>query len=142
MKVQDIIERKGRKVVTIAPDATLVDASRLLADHQIGAVIVVRGDSVAGILSERDIVRHFAEHQAAEAHRKVEDEMSRDVITCTSGDDVEDVMERMTRHRTRHLPVVDDGQLAGLISIGDVVKHRLTEIETEKNVLRDILVSR
>ncbi len=143
MHVQHILALKGRDVVTIDAAATLEGAARTLATQKIGAVLIT-GDGtgpVAGILSERDIVHALAEHGAAALGLTVAHAMTRDVSTCASTDTVDAVMEVMTTGRFRHLPVIDDGQLAGMISIGDVVKHRISEIEAEKEALREFIAS-
>src|SRR5690625_4732534 len=143
MKVADIIERKEGNVVTVAGGTSLSDVTRELSRHNIGALLVLdENDGIAGIVSERDIVRHIAAEGKIEPTATVDDVMARDVRTCDPSDDVVDVMNWITRYRTRHLPVVDDGRLVGIVSIGDIVKHRLMEVETEQRVLRDMLIAR
>lgn len=142
-RVKEILERKGAAVVSIARTATLAEAAELLHEHNIGALLVTDGEeSLVGVLSERDIVREIARSGAAFATLPVEAAMTADVRTCSPSDSVQDLMSGMTRFRMRHYPVLDDGKLVGIVSIGDLVKHRLSEMETEKNVLRDILVAR
>lgn len=142
MTVRSILDGKGRDVVTISPLDTLGDAARLLAQKSIGAVIVTDGaGGVAGILSERDIVRAFASGGAASAQGRVSEHMTAKVITCVESISVDEVMRVMTTNRFRHLPVVEDGRLVGVVSIGDVVKRRLADIENEHQALRDYIAT-
>lgn len=142
MNVRSILEAKGRSVATISPDATLADAAHLLAERRIGAVVVTgSGMSVAGILSERDIVRAVSERGAAALDRTVADTMTRNVVTCTEADTIGQLMEQMTAGKFRHLPVVDQGRLVGIMSIGDVVKWRLADMETEAAALKDYIMN-
>ncbi|HEV2162758.1 MAG TPA: CBS domain-containing protein [Stellaceae bacterium] len=140
MNVNDILKAKGRDVATVAPDTTVTDAVRLLHRRGIGALVVsADGNSLDGILSERDIVHALAAHGAAVLDRRVAELMTRRVVTCTSNDTIAELMGEMTRRRIRHLPVVDRGHLAGLVSIGDVVKNRLEEMESETTSLRQFI---
>jgi CBS domain-containing protein len=142
MTVRAILSRKGRDVATIAPTGTLTEAVRLLAQRRIGAVVVTGPDSrVAGILSERDIVRALSERGPAALDDNIAAVMTRKVMTCTEAETVAAIMERMTAGKFRHLPVVEQGRLAGIISIGDVVKSRLQEIEGETNALREYIAT-
>jgi CBS domain-containing protein len=142
MTVSEILSRKGRDVSTIAPNATLSEAVRLLAERRIGAVVVTGADDrVAGILSERDIVRVLADRGAAVLSENVATVMTRKVLTCNETEHVAAIMERMTTGKFRHLPVVDQGKLVGLISIGDVVKSHVHEIEGETNALREYIAT-
>jgi CBS domain-containing protein len=142
MTVKAILANKGPDVVTIDPTATLADAAKLLAQHRIGAALVLGIEGrVAGILSERDIVRALAERGAAVLTERVDQVMTRKVITCGEGDTVAQVMEQMTGGKFRHLPVVEQGKLIGIVSIGDIVKHRLHEIESESNALREYILT-
>jgi CBS domain-containing protein len=142
MTVRTILSGKGRNVTTIAPDATLAQAAQLLSDRRIGAVVVAAaGDPVAGLLSERDIVRALAAKGGDAVALKVEQVMTRKVVTCREADTVGTLMERMTTGKFRHLPVVEDGRLVGIVSIGDVVKHRLGEMEKESSALRDYILT-
>jgi CBS domain-containing protein len=132
MTVKSILEQKGRDVFTVGPDETLSGAIRALADKRIGAVVVVKADGrIGGILSERDIVRAMAEDGAAALGRKVLDFMTAKVAVCREENTVNEVMEIMTRRRFRHLPVEKDGFLVGIVSIGDVVKRRIEDVERE-----------
>jgi CBS domain-containing protein len=144
MKVREILEAKGSRVVTIRPDATLSTAVHRLALERIGALVVSDdGLRVAGILSERDIVTGLARDGAdlLATGRHVADLMTRNVATCGPDDTVKWLMAEMTRRRVRHLPVVDDGRLVGVVSIGDVVKSRLGEVELEATVLREAYIA-
>ena len=142
MTVKAILSRKGGDVVTIAPTAILSAAVKLLAERRIGAIIVSGPDNrVAGILSERDIVRTLADRGPAALDDNVAAVMTRKVSTCTEADTVASLMERMTAGKFRHLPVVEQGKLVGVISIGDVVKYRVEEIEGESNALREYIAT-
>jgi CBS domain-containing protein len=137
VNVDAILRGKGDTVVTIAPDATIAEAVSLLRMRSIGA-LVVSGDGIApeGMLSERDVVRGLARDGARLLQRRVEDIMTRAVVTCGRHDSLADLMALMTERRIRHLPVMHNGRLAGLVSIGDVVKNRLDEIESEAQSLK------
>jgi CBS domain-containing protein len=142
MTVKAILDRKGHDIVAIEPSATLAAAAKLLAERRIGAVLVLGiEERVAGILSERDIVRALAERGAAILEERVDHVMTRKVFTCTESDTVGQVMEQMTAGKFRHVPVVEEGKLIGIISIGDVVKYRLHEIENESNALREYILT-
>ncbi|KAA2242194.1 CBS domain-containing protein [Salinarimonas soli] len=142
MSVQHILAEKGGDVVTIAPDRTLAEAAHLLAERRIGAVIVSEGSrAVAGILSERDIVRALARGGAAALDHPVSRHMTAEVVTCTPDIVIVEVMELMTRGKFRHVPVVQGGRLIGIVSIGDIVKRRLAEVETEQQALREYITS-
>ena len=142
MKVSEILKAKGSRVVTVGPHWSVHDLARRLKLEGIGAAVVSRdGQRVEGIVSESEIVRSLAEHGARLLDKPVSDVMLMSVVTCTGEDTVKEVMRRMTRHRVRHLPVLEDGKLAGIVSIGDVVKSRVDEMELEANVLRDYIVA-
>lgn len=143
MNVDGILRAKGTKVVTIRPDATVGRLVDGLREARIGAMIVSEdGRAVLGIISERDVVRGLAERGARILDVPVAELMTRHVFSCTPEDTVKHVMAEMTRRRVRHLPVLADGVLAGIVSIGDVVKNRLEEMETETNVLREAYIGR
>ena len=141
MQVRHILQDKGRNVITVTDSATLADAARTLARHRIGALIVQgKGDALAGILSERDVVRAIAADGPSALDRGVDIYMTRSVVTCVEADTIEGLMEVMTQGRFRHVPVLDERQrVAGLISIGDVVKSRIAETVNEANSLRDYI---
>jgi CBS domain-containing protein len=142
MLVKHILREKGRDVVTISGEAILSEAAQLLARRRIGAVIVRDGGGdVSGILSERDIVRAVAEHSVAALGHSVAMHMTREVSTCCETDTVDELMETMTCGRFRHMPVVDDGRLCGIVSIGDVVKTRIEETVREATSLREYIVA-
>ena len=137
MNVRSILERKGADVATIAGSASLADAAARLRDLGVGALVVSPdGATIVGIVSERDVVRAAATHGASSLGRTVESVMSADVTTCRPTDVVPRLMELMTEHRIRHLPVVDDaGSLCGIISIGDVVKSHISQLRDERDHL-------
>ena len=142
MTVKAILSKKGSAVVTIAPAASLADAAKLLSSHRIGAVIVTDPEArVIGVLSERDIVRALADGGAAALDLRVEQAMTRRVVTTVESDTVGEIMERMTAGKFRHIPVVEDDRLVGVVSIGDVVKYRLEEVERETNAMRDYILT-
>ena len=142
MYVRDILSTKGNRCTTIKPDAKIAATSILLAQQRIGAAVVTdAADNIVGIISERDIVRGLASHGGAVADLSVADLMTRDVRTCAPSDTIADIMVVMTAHRIRHLPVLEDGRLAGIVSIGDVVKYRLDEAKLEVESLRDYVLA-
>jgi CBS domain-containing protein len=141
MSIQSILDHKGNKVVTIAPDTRVGAAAHRLRLEHIGAIIITSGEHIEGILSERDIVYGLTEHGAAVTDLPVSALMSRNVHTCKPTAEIRDVMRLMTEHRIRHVPVVENGVLRGIVSIGDVVKSRLEDMELETNVLRDYAVA-
>lgn len=139
MKIADILRQKGSSLITILPTDSIAVAARTLAENRVGALVVRdRRGQLAGILSERDIVRALAGHGAKVLEMRVADLMTREVITCRPSDPVRDIMARMTLRRIRHVPVVEEGLLVGIVSIGDVLKSRLEEKSQEVAVLRDI----
>jgi CBS domain-containing protein len=140
MNVEAILRNKGSTVATVRPDATIGEVAALLRRKAIGALVVSSdGSAVDGILSERDIVHALADRGAALLELKVEELMTRRVVTCSPRDSVGDLMAKMTERRIRHIPVLRDGALAGIISIGDVVKFRLDEMEYEASSLRSFI---
>jgi CBS domain-containing protein len=143
MNVESILRSKGRSVATIRPEASIAAAVELLHVRGIGALVVNAGEAegeVAGILSERDIVRALAAHGAGLLAQNVAAIMTRTVATCAPEDSVAELMAEMTARRIRHFPVVRDGMLCGIVSIGDLVKSRLDEIEDEARSLRSFIV--
>ena len=140
MTVKAILESKGNDVVTIEPTASLAAAVKILADRRIGTLVILGADRrVVGIVSERDVVRALAERGERALDEPVGQVMTRKVVTCASGETIAAIMESMTAGKFRHVPVVEDGQLVGIVSIGDLVKHRLHEIEHESMALRDYI---
>jgi CBS domain-containing protein len=142
MTVRAILALKGRECLTIAPDATLAEAARLMSKHRIGSLVITGAERrVTGILSERDIVHSMAEKGDAALLLPVSSAMTREVVTCGEDETIPDLMHRMTAGRFRHVPVVDRGKLAGIVSIGDVVKYRLAELEREHEALREYIAT-
>jgi CBS domain-containing protein len=140
MNVETILRGKGQKVATIRPDETVAAVVDRLVSQNIGALVVsANGASVDGIISERDIVHGLADRGAGLLSLKVGDVMTRNVITCDPADTVDQLMAEMTNRRIRHFPVVEDGRLCGIVSIGDVVKNRLDEVEYEARSLRSFI---
>jgi CBS domain-containing protein len=142
MNVKAILAAKklGGDIISIEPTADLATAAKLLSKHRIGSVVILgAGERLVGILSERDIVRALSEQGAGALALPVGQVMTRDVATCGEDDTVASIMERMTAGRFRHMPVVANGRLVGLISIGDVVKLRVEEIEGESEAMRDYI---
>ncbi len=136
MNVATILKAKGTDVETVSPSVTLGEVARLLAAKRIGAVLVMEGQRLAGILSERDIVKAIG-HSGAEAlDRTAREVMTSRIVTCELNDSVDELMDRMTEGRFRHLPVIANGELVGIISIGDVVKHRIAETVMETEALK------
>lgn len=143
MQVEAILDAKGRKVVTVARATPLATAAARMQMEHVGALVVsVDGRQVEGIIDERDIVRAYVRFAGDLADKSVGDAMREEVVTCTPDEPVRQVMAKITRHRVRHVPVVESGRLAGLVSIGDVVKWRLEELELEKDVMRDAFMAR
>lgn len=142
MTVKAILDSKGRDVATIAPDKTLAEAVGLLAERGIGALVVTsEGGRIAGIVSERDIVRVIGRDGAAALEKPVSAVMTAQVKRCAEHHTVNEVMQLMTQGRFRHLPVEEDGRLAGIISIGDVVKRRIEEVEREAEEIRSYIAT-
>lgn len=140
MRVSEVLRRKGATVITITPDRSVRELLGLLAEHRIGAVVVSEdGVGVAGIVSERDVVRRLHLQGEEVLGGSVAAIMTTDVETCTPPDDLEQLMDVMTEHRIRHLPVLEEGRLVGLVSIGDVVKHRISEVQAERDQLSDYI---
>lgn len=139
MRISEVIRRKGPAVVTVSPHSTVADLLAVLDDHNIGAVVVSEdeGRSVTGIVTERDVVRHLHTRGAEVLGAAVSEVMTAEVRTCVPEDELEVLARTMTEHRIRHLPVVVDGKLEAIVSIGDIVKNRLDELQTERDSLVD-----
>jgi CBS domain-containing protein len=136
MRVSDILRTKGNVVQTVKPDATVRHLLAVLAEHNIGASIVSEdGETIVGIVSERDVVRQMHQRGAGLLEARVDSIMTADVRTSSPEEALDDLRATMTEHRIRHVPVVQDGRLAGLVSIGDVVKSTISELETEREAL-------
>jgi predicted transcriptional regulator len=138
MSVESILRRKGTDVTTIAPEASIKSAANWLHAKNIGALVVTSGNAVLGLVSEREIVHALSRYGETVGSMPVKEIMRSGVTTVSPDESVKRVMDLMTRRRVRHMPVLRDGRLAGIISIGDVVKHRLDDLELETNVLRDV----
>lgn len=142
MNVGGILNEKGRNVETASPEATLEDVAGVLGSKKIGALIILNSNGkIAGILSERDIVRAIAEGGAAALQKPVSAFMTHKVVTCRESDTVNQLMDSMTQGRFRHLPVVENGKLTGVMSIGDVVKYRIAEAEFEAEEMKRYIAS-
>ncbi|UFZ06564.1 CBS domain-containing protein [Bradyrhizobium ontarionense] len=139
MTVRAILDVKGHQVESVEPETTLAEAAKLLANRKIGAVLVMSGTRMEGILSERDIVRSLGERGAGVLTEPVSGVMTRRVVNCKPQDTVASIMEMMTNGKFRHLPVIEGGVVVGLISIGDVVKWRVQEYENEQEALRQYI---
>jgi len=140
LSVHGILIRKGATVFTIEPTASLAHAAKSLTNHGIGALVVTDAeDHTVGIISERDIVRALGEKESAAFETPVAEIMTRKVVFCSRHDKLVDLMQRMTDGKFRHLPVIEDGRLIGIVSIGDVVKSRLEELEQESDTLREYI---
>jgi CBS domain-containing protein len=144
VKISDILRHKstdGRaEVATIAPAETVSALLAMLAEHNVGALVVMQDDAVVGIVSERDVVRRIAERGAELLESPVESIMSSDVVSCSSQESVDSVAETMTERRIRHMPVIDDDRLVGIVSIGDVVSSRMRQLESDRGQLEQYIV--
>lgn len=142
MRVDVILRHKGNDIVSADPSRTVQEAANLLAEYKIGALMVREGDGpITGVLSERDIARGLAAHKGAVLNKTIAELMTPLTVTCTPLDTLDDIMDVMTNKRVRHIPVIDEGVLKGIVSIGDVVKRRLSEIETESDALRQYIAA-
>ena len=140
MNVTAILRQKGRAVTTAHPDTTLLEVANKLAAKRIGAIVVVgAGGEICGIVSERDVIRALATSGASCLTESVAQTMTKQVVTCLETDTLDELMAMMTARRFRHLPVVTDGALVGIVSIGDVVKHHVAEVEMEATAMRDYI---
>ena len=142
MLVSQIIKQKGGTVYTVTPEVSLAEAVRQLSERRVGALVVLDGERVVGIFSERDVVRVLAEAGEGALGRPVSSAMTEDVISASPTETVDALMARMTDRRVRHLPVIGrDGALCGLVSIGDLVKHKISEIEAEAQTLKNYITA-
>jgi CBS domain-containing protein len=139
MTVRSILDSKGHQIQSVEPDTKLSAAIKVLGERKIGALLVMSQGRIEGILSERDIVRVLGERGASVLEEPVTEVMTRKVVSCRESDTVSSLMEMMTLGKFRHLPVVEEGRVVGLISIGDVVKRRVQEYELEQEALRDYI---
>ena len=142
MNVSTILKHKGSDVLTRSPETTLSEIAHVLNEHKIGSVVILdAGEEVCGIVSERDIVSAIAKKGGEVLEEPVTVCMTKKVFTCTKEDTLEKLMGEMTKHHFRHLPVIEDGKLVGLVSIGDVVKQRISETEMEAAAMRDYITT-
>jgi CBS domain-containing protein len=141
MTVSRIINEKGRNVVTASPETTLAALTATLAEKRIGAIVVVEKGAIRGIISERDIVRAIAKHGGDALMKPASEWMTARVMTCEPRDTINEVMQKMTSGRFRHLPVMENGKLAGIVSIGDVVKRRIEDVEREADQIREYIAT-
>ncbi len=139
MKIRDVLRTKGSDVIQIEPDRSVLDAVRLLSEHRIGALVVTRDGGVRGVVSERDILNLVADSPDALGQTEVTDIMTTDVIVAVPDDDLDYAMNIMTNNKVRHLPILDDGELAGIVSIGDLVKEVRKSVEAENRHLKDYI---
>ncbi|MDQ2796440.1 MAG: CBS domain-containing protein [Actinomycetota bacterium] len=141
MNISDLLRHKtrGDGIITIAPSDTVTTLVAALTEHNVGALPAVEDGRVLGIVSERDVVRHVAKHGAAVLERSVADIMTTSVVSCTSGDTVDDIAETMTSRRIRHMPVIDKDELVGIVSIGDVVSSRIRQLEQDRGQLEQYI---
>ncbi|MGH3553282.1 MAG: CBS domain-containing protein [Mycobacterium sp.] len=139
MRIADVLRNKGAAVTTINPDATVAELLAGLAEHNIGAMVVVGPDGVIGIVSERDVVRQLHKHGPSVLARPISKIMTAVVGTCTKADTVDAISVLMTENRVRHVPVVENGRLVGIVSIGDVVKTRIEQLEAEQKQLQSYI---
>ena len=138
MSIEGILRRKGTDVTTITPEASVKRAADWLRAKNVGALVVTSGNAVLGLISEREIVHAFSRYGEEAGAFPVKEIMLHGVATVSPDESVNRVMNLMTHHRVRHMPVLRDGKLAGIVSLGDVVKHRLEDLELETSVLRDV----
>ena len=139
MRISDVLRGKGADVATVDPGTTVSGLIRALAQHNVGALVVVDADAVVGIVSERDIVRKLDERGGDLLNATVADIMTVDVVTCVPEDSVDSLAATMTERRIRHMPVVVNGKLTGIVSIGDVVKVRISQLETDRDQLQSYI---
>jgi CBS domain-containing protein len=139
MRISDVLRGKGANVATVDPGTSVAGLIRALAEHNVGALVVVDADAVVGIVSERDVVRRLDEHGAELLNATVADIMTADVVTCGPEESVDNLAATMTERRIRHMPVVVDGKLTGIVSIGDVVKVRISQLETDRDQLQSYI---
>lgn len=142
MKVNDLLAKKSSAIQSTTPTTTLLDAIGKLNEHNIGALLVLDKENLAGIITERDVLHASGKHEGKIDQLKVEDFMSKDLITCSKNESVEDVMGLMTMNRIRHLPILEDDKLVGIISIGDVVKAVLKKTKAEADDLKEYIHGR
>jgi CBS domain-containing protein len=141
MSIQNLLDRKGGEVFTTDPTTTVRTAAQLMRARGVAALVVKSADVISGLISERDIVHAISQYGERALSMAVLDVMTRNAVTVTPGDTVKRAMTLMTNHRLRHLTVIAEGKLVGIVSIGDVVKYRLEDLETESSVMRDAYIA-
>lgn len=141
MTVRNILERKGSKVFTVKPTATVKEAVDEMRERGVAALVVESGGAIMGVVSERDIVNALSRFRERALSMSVKEILTLAIVTVAPNDSIKRAMSLMTRHRVRQLPVIEDGRLAGIVSVGDIVKQRLDDLETESNVLRDVYIA-
>lgn len=141
MNVNTILHVKGRDVISVSPDTPILDLTKIFTEKKIGSIVVLRDGALAGIVSERDVVRAIAAKGADVLNETVESIMTANVTTCTGGDTIDHIMTVMTSGRFRHVPVIENGALAGIVSIGDVVQQRIAAVEMEANAMRSYIAT-
>ena len=141
MKISSIIESKGDEVITINTQANLKAAANVMRDRHIAALVALKDRKVVGVLSEQDIVTALAEHGPSAGSIQIGEVLNKPLVSITTADTIKQAMSLMTYRHLRHLPVIDQGELKGIVSLGDIVKYRLEELEMESNVLRDLAVA-
>jgi CBS domain-containing protein len=141
MRISNIIKSKGQAVVTIGVQANLKAAANVMHDHRIAALVVLKDNQAVGVISERDIVTALAQYGQSAGTVQVINILQQNLVAVESADTIKEAMSVMTYQHLRHLPVIDDGELKGIVSLGDIVKYRLEELEMESNVLRDLAVA-
>ena len=141
MKVSDILKEKGADVVTVGPQVAVADAAQMMAVRDIGALVVTENNQVVGVVTHREVSAGVAQYGSHAAVLKVRDVMKHASIPVSRDESIKTVMALMTRYRLTHLPVLEGERLVGIVSIGDVVKHRLTDLEMETSVLRDVYIA-
>ena len=139
MRIADILRTKGSEVATVTETTTVTSFLNELAVHNIGAMVVMNPDGVCGIVSERDIVRKLHHHGPDLLARPVSEIMTTEMVTCSPEDRIDDLAALMTNNRVRHIPVLENGRLVGIVSLGDVVKHRMEELQAERQQLHDYI---
>jgi CBS domain-containing protein len=139
MRIADLLRHKGSTVATVSGATTVADLVAALAQHNVGALVVTEGDTIAGIVSERDVVRRLNSDGSGLLSLPVSEIMTTAVVTCAPTDTVDSLAATMTERRIRHMPVVDDGQLVGIVSIGDVVKSRIEQLENDREQLQSYI---
>lgn len=135
MRIADVLRTKGSVVATVAPETPLAGVFAVMAEHSVGAVVVVRNGAVVGMVWERDVIRHLHQRGTSLAEAPISEIMNVEVVSCALTDEVDDILRTMTERRIRHLPVMVDSVLSGIVSMGDLVKARIGELEAERSYL-------